>query len=330
MRITLRSFIVPSIPLAVLLVIGCMLLWLSDFGFSGFHLPLVQSGSQGDFIASLVGNSLITTIIIFSVTLLNAFLLAQINNKFTIIRIRTFLPILIFLLLMAAWYPTHTQISPHIALTLSILAVFNFFNMLRNNKASEEAFLGCLLISVSSLIINEYIFLIPVCWIGFIIFQSLSLRTFLASVMGALAPWVLYISIIYLINPNTNLYNLFSVNINFGINFASFSLIQFIYGGAMILIFIFGLIGLISMSRSDAIQTRNKLNFLMLLIFSLVVLSVIFMNHLTVFLPLIAFIYALLLSHPLTLNQNNNFNGLLFIIFITLNLAFIFLKNISL
>lgn len=330
MKFTLRSFIVPSIPLAVLLVVGCMVLWLSDSGFSGFHLPLIQSGSLSDFIASLVGNSLLTTIIIFSATLLNAFLLAQINDKFTIIRIRTFLPILIFLLLMAAWQPAHTKISPHIALTLCILAVFNFFNMLRNNKASEEAFLGCLLISVSSLIINEYIFLIPVCWIGFIIFQSLSLRTFLASIMGTLAPWILYISTIYLLNQNANLFNLFSVNINFGINSASYSLVQFIYTGGMILIFILGLFGLISMSRSDAIQTRNKLNFLMFLMFSLAVLSLIFMNHLTNFLPLIAFIYALLLSHPLTLNQNNNFNGLLFIIFIVLNLAFVFLKNISL
>ena len=330
MRISLRSFIVPTIPLAVLLVGSCIALWFSGYFLTGFSMPVSQSGNQNSFITSLIGNSLITNIIVLALTLLNAFLLAQINNKFTIIRIRTFLPILIFMILMAVWYPTHTQIYPTIALTLCILALFSFFSMLRNNKASEQAFLGSFLISAGSLMINQYIFLIPVCWIGFIIFQCMSLRTFLASFMGALAPWILYLSTMYFINPSTNLYRLFAVNISFGFNFSTYTLVQFIYAGTLVIIFVFGLIGLISMSRSDAIQTRNKLNFLMFLMVSISFLSVIFMNQLTDFLPLIALIYALLLSHPLTLSQNNNINGILFIAFIVINLAFIFSRTIPL
>ena len=329
MKISLKNFIVPSIPLAVLLVIACMALWLCDYGFNGFNLSTNQSGNQADFISTFIGNPLVTSIIGMVITLLNAFLIAQINNKFTIIRIRTFLPLLIFLMLMAAWYPTHLQIGSHIALTLFILAVFNFFSMLRDSKASEQAFLGSFLISVSSLLINQFIFLIPVCWIGFILFQSLSMRTFLGSVMGTLAPWILYYSTLYFLNPTIDLYNNFTTSLILDFNFSSFTLIQYIYSGTLAIILIIGIVGVSTMSRSDAIHTRNKLNFLLFLLISLSILSVIFLNHSTAFLPLIAFIYAMLLSHPLTLNQNN-FYGILFAVFSLVNVVFIVFKYIPL
>ncbi|MEI6752947.1 MAG: DUF6427 family protein [Paludibacter sp.] len=326
----MKNFIVPSIPLAVLLVVVCILVWLSDYLGVYFNLPIVhQTDSVNNLVTVLGGNDIVPNSISLIITLLNAFLIAQINNRFTIIRTRTFLPIFIFLLLMSCWYPTHTALTSQISLTLFIFAVFNFFNMLRDNKASEQAFLGSLLISVSSLLINQFIFLIPVCWFGFIIFQSLSLRTFIASVLGSLAPWVLYLSTLYLLNPSENLFRLFSTNLNYDFNFTTFTLYQYIYTSSMAIILIISIFGLSYMSKSDAIHTRNKLNFLMFLLVSLAILSVIFINQFVYFLPLIAFIYALLFSHPLTLSQNN-FYGILFTVFCTLNLAFFVFKYISL
>ncbi len=330
MKISLKNFVVPSIPLAVLLVGACIALWMTDFIGSFYNLPIAhQSGSTDNSISFFLGNGLLVNILSLIITLVNSFLIAQINNKFTIIRTRTFLPIFCFLLLMSCWYPTHSAITSQLTLTLFIFAVFNFFNMLRDNKASEQAFLGSLLISVSSLLINQFIFLIPVCWFGFIIFQSLSLRTFLASVMGTLAPWILYLAVIFLLNPSVNLQQLFSTILDFNFTFISFTLVEYIYAGVMVIILIISVIGVNSMSRSDAIHTRNKLNFLMFLLVSLAILSIIFMNQFISFLPLIAFIYALLLSHPLTLSQNN-FYGILFTVFCILNLAFVVFKYIPL
>ena len=330
MKISLKNFIVPSIPLAVLLVGACIALWMTDFAGPFFNLPLVHQNTLADnSIPFFSGNSLLVNILSLLITLLNSFLIAQINNKFTIIRTRTFLPIFCFLLLMSCWYPTHTALTSQVALTLFIFAVFNFFNMLRDNKASEQAFLGSLLISVSSLLINQFIFLIPVCWIGFVIFQSLSLRTFLASVMGTLAPWILYLSVVFLLNPAENLQQMFSTILNFNFTFISFTLVEYIYAGLMVVILIISVVGVSTMSRSDAIHTRNKLNFLLFLLVSLAILSIVFMNQFVSFLPLIAFIYALLLSHPLTLSQNN-FYGILFSIFCVLNLAFVVFKYIPL
>ncbi len=330
MKISLKNFIVPSIPLAVLLVGACIAMWMTDFAGSFLNLPIVHQNALAEkSLPFFSGNGLLVNILSLIITILNSFLIAQINNKFSIIRTRTFLPIFCFLLLMSSWYPTHTALTSQFALTLFIFAVFNFFNMLRDNKASEQAFLGSLLISASSLLINQFIFLIPVCWIGFVIFQSLSLRTFLASVMGTLAPWILYLSTIYLLNPTENLFQLFSANLNHNFNFSTFTPIEYIYAGLMTVILIISVVGVSSMSRNDAIHTRNKLNFLLFLLVSLAILSVVFMNQFISFLPLIAFIYALLLSHPLTLSQNN-FYGILFTVFCILNLAFVVFKYIPL
>jgi len=326
MRVSLKNFIVPSIPLAVFLVISCSGIWM--LSFEGGHSAAInlQHNTILEILQSIfLPKSFLLKLAGLIFTLLNAFLIAQINNRFTIIRTRTFLPIFIFLLLMGTWNQTHFAIGSQLSLTLFIAALFYFFNMSRDGKASEEAFMGSLFISVSSLMMNQLIFLIPICWIGFMIFQSLSLRTFLASIFGTLVPWIFYLGILYLVQGNINLASIFSFDFNFTIQFSSFSLAEIIYTISVAIIMIIGLFGLFSISNSDAIHTRNKLNFLVFLLVALSLLCFIFRNQIVSILPYIALVYAFLISYPLTLKLNN-FYGILFIIFCTLNIAFVISK----
>jgi hypothetical protein len=69
------------------------------------------------------------------------------------------------------------------------------------------------------------------------------------------------------------------------------------------------------------------LNFLVFLLVSLIIFSIIFQHQFRSFLPIIALVYALLFSHPLTLKQSN-FYGILFTIFCVLNIAFVISKYI--
>jgi hypothetical protein len=197
--------------------------------------------------------------------------------------------------------------------------------MSRDRKASEEAFMGSFLISLSSLLINPVIFIIPLCWIGFIMSQSFSLRTFSASVFGMIAPWIIYLSVLFMIQPDTNIYQQFNMNLSSELSITTFSLVEMIYAGSISIIMIISIFEMYSITNSDAINTRNKLDFLLFLLISLVILAFIFRNQFISFLPLIALVYALLISHPLTLKQNN-FSGILFLIFCLINIAFIISK----
>jgi len=326
MRISLKRIIIPSIPLAVFFVGACFILWMSAFIGERYSTIATQNTPIVESLQTVfLPDSLLSNLVCISLTLLNAFLIAQINNRFTIIRTRTFLPILIFLLLLGTWNQTHTLVKSHLSLTLFILALFYFFSMIRNRKASEQAFMGSFLISVSSLLITPLIFVIPVCWIGFMMFQSLSLRTFLASIFGIISPWILYLSALYMLQPDFDFSKIINIFFNLDINFSTFSLSEIIYASSISAIMLVGLAVLFSIKNSDVINTRNKLNFLILMLISLVILSFLFRNQIFSFLPFIALFYSLLLSHPLTLKQNN-FNGILFLIFCLINIAFVISK----
>lgn len=326
MRISLKNIIVPSIPLAVLLVGFCFALWMSAFlGGSFGNLP-TQNSSFVNYIQTILPpNTLFSNLISVGFVLLNAFLLAQINNRFTIIRTRTFLPIFIFLLLMSSWNETHFVNGSHFGLTLIIFSLYHFLNMYRDPKASEMAFMGSMFIGVASLIINPLIFLIPVFWIGFVFFQSFSIRTFLATILGILAPWVIYLSIFYFFNQQVEFSQLLNANFNLEIGNLTLALPRMIYIAGIIIIMIICIFGMYSMTNNDAIRTRNNLNFLLLLFISVLILSFVFRNQLASFLPILALLYAMIVSHPFSL-KTNNFYGILFIIFIIVNIAYIVSK----
>jgi len=326
MRISLKRIIIPSIPLAVFFVGASFVLWMSAFIGERYSTIATQNSLLVDSLQTVfLPDSLLSNLVCIGLTLLNAFLIAQINNRFTIIRTRTFFPILIFLILLGTWNQTHTLVKSHISLTLFILALFYFFSMIRDRKASEQAFMGSFLISVSSLLITPLIFIIPVCWIGFMMFQSFSLRTFLASIFGVLSPWILYVSALYMLQPDYDFSKLIHIFSNLDFSSSNFSLPEIIYGSSISVIMLIGLAVLFSITNSDAINTRNKLNFLILMLFSLVILSFLFRDQIFSFLPIIALVYSMLLSHPLTLKQNN-FNGILFMIFCLINIAFVISK----
>lgn len=330
MRITLKNLIIPSIPLAVFLVGTCFILWISAYFGARYSTDSTQVTSIVESLQSVfLPNSLLSNLVCMSLTMLNAFLIAQINNRFTIIRTRTFLPIFIFLLLTASWNQTHTLIGSHISLTLFIFALFNFFRMARDRKASEDAFMGSLLISISSLLINPLIFIIPMCWIGFMMFQSFSLRTFLASIFGTLAPWIIFVAGEAMLLGKIDVGNIFILKPVLEFNPATIPLQSAIYFGTLLAIFIICTVGMFSLSNNDAIHTRNKLNFMLLLIISLIMLAVIFRGQFSSFLPMIVMVFSLLVSHPLTLKQNN-FYGIIFIIFGVINIAYIISKFIFL
>lgn len=328
MKITLKNIIVPSIPLAVLLILGCLGIWFSFNMGAQFLISRPQNAGSLSQVDSFINpNSLLSSILSLAFTLLNAFLMSQINNRFTIIRTRTFLPIVTFMLLMASWNETHIANSSHLALTLVILSIFYFFSMFRDKNASEQSFVGSFLISISSMLINPFIFLIPICWIGFIIFQSFSLRTFLASVFGTIAPWLLFLVVRYLLFDKIDFVQLFELKPNLALNLTGFSLPLIIYSAVFVFYVLVSILGVFSLSNSDSIQTRNKLNFLIFLLVSLLIMTFIFRNQFSLFLPLIAFVFAILFSHPFTLRPSN-FYGILFLIFCVLNIAFVITKYI--
>lgn len=322
MKVSLKRIIVPSIPLAVLSLSACFALWMSGYIGSRFSTTADVYSPLSEMLQTVFKpHSLVSYLISFAFTFLNAFLLTHLNNRFTLIRTRTFLPILIFLLLMGSWNETHLVNGSHVALTLFILSLYSFLSIYRDTKASEEAFTGSLLIGVASILINPLILLIPICWIGFAVFQSLSLRTLLASIFGVLAPWILYVSIFYYFNPDANLFGLFQVHPALRIDFETIRWSAMIYFALLGIILFITIGGMFSNFHNDAIHTRIKLGFVLLLLITLLLISYLFRNQFALFLPFIALAYSIITAHSFTLRPTNFF-GILFLVFCFLNILY--------
>ena len=322
MRVTLKKIITPSLSLSTLLIVASIALWLVVFSTTVVNSPVELGSPLSKAVESILPAGLLTSITSLLLTLLNAFLIAQLNNRFTIIRNRTFIPVFVFLMLMSVAGQTHQLPGAHFALTLMLIALFVFFNMFRDKQASEQAFLGSLLIATGSLFIEPILLFLAVCWMGMIRFGSFSLRTFLASVFGGLVPWIFYFTIRYYFEPDLLWINTLFTGFETGFTLFERPVNELIYLACMTLIIITGLVGLYSNLHGDSIQSRAKLNFLTIILIFSFAFSIVFVNCYAIFIPFTLMAYAVLIAHPLTLKPNG-FYAILFIVLVIINLAYL-------
>lgn len=319
----LRKFIVPTIPQAVFFILVVFVVWFTDLfmqfkAFVTLNEEAVSSWNYRFFDSIPVFSSLLSLVL----TAINAFFISQLNNRYSIIRTRTFLPVLFFIVLVASWHNTHTLVLSHLVLMLYLVALYVFFGIYRNRNAAEKAYTSSMLVAAASLIYYPIILFVIVFWIGLAIFYSFSVRTFLASVLGVLTPLVLFAAIKVYIEPDLNWLFLIGQSFELGMQIASRPLNELIYLGLLILVVIFGLVGVFKSMNQDSMQTRALINFNMIILLFSFACSLVFIHMFFVFLPIVAMSYSIILSHAIT-TRKTDFYKIVFIIFIVLNLVYV-------
>lgn len=325
MKIKLNHFTNPSFPLISVYVLLGVVLWIT--AFIGNQISWGTSFNEISLGATNM-EQLWSTVASFILTIINAVLILSLVNRFGLLNTRSFLPFFLFFFLIAAWAPTHTIYKSHISLMLFIFALFQFFNLYHNPNPAEKVFLGSFFISIASLLINELIFVIPVCWIGFIIFQSFSLRTFLASLFGVLCPWIIYFGIHYFLFPDAGFNDLLNYNFHWGFNLHELSIGSIIYIAALGIILVITIIGMYMDFHTNTVAVRKSFNFILVLIIFFATISFLQDSISPVFLPFIALCYSIIADQPFT-TKKTNFFGILFIIFCVINLLYIIYNFIT-
>jgi len=323
LKIDLRNYIVPSIPFALLLMAFIVALWFTDiFTPITFAYDFADKQPVNNLNNYFASHKLMSNILSLLLTGFNAYLIGLLNNRFTIIRARSFLPVLFFIFLLSCWHDTHSLVFSHASLTLFILAIFVFFSAYHNNLATEQAFLSSLLIATASLIFEPLIFLIPILWIGFILFRSLSFRMLLATLIGVLTPWLIYITARTYLQFDFLISNQIQSSFQIGLPVLNRPINEIIYLSGLFIIFIISIIGIYTEINNDSLKTRAYIHFIIILALAAFILSMLFMRFFYVFLPFVAMPFAILVSYPITLKKNN-FYRILFIIFVLINLTYV-------
>ena len=323
MSLSLKPLISPRIVITALVILLLLMVWAVAYLFITQEVTYERLSPQLSIIQNLLEyNEFVANVLCVCITLLNTLLIYLLNNKFTIIRTRTFLPVFIFLLFISVWYQSHYLVFTHLALTFFILSLLVFFNMYRDRYSTEQAFLGTLLLVTGSLILKPLILFVPICWLNFINYNCFSSRTFLASLFGMLMPWGIYLSVNHIIQPDNqwfaNILEPFKVDFLFFDNLTA----EFIYIGISIILGIIFLTEMFVLMKKDLRQTRAKLNIVLSFGLAATIFSLFLHNQYTMFMPFMAFSYAILFSHPLTLKLSR-FNTILFILLVLTNIAYL-------
>lgn len=259
--------------------------------------------------------------IILLITIVNILLITQINSRFSIIRTKTFVPAFLYALLIATWKETHFLIISHLAGSVFLVSLLIFLSMYRDKTSVQQSFTGTLLLSITGLFFPPYLFLILLSWLGFFILKCNSPRVFIASIMGALVPWIYYYAYTYFTGSEITVFQSITIDFQPGFLMTGRPVHEHVYLTFTLLIMIISVIGTYKNLFNDSLQTRKNINFIVIFLLFMVLLIFTFPKQALAFLPLIAIGYAFLFGHPLSL-KTTKFYSILFYIFLLVNIVY--------
>lgn len=320
--LSLKPFIKPGITTFILMLISYLGIWmvnillLPEFSYSGMDLR----DNRWPVASHLLALLLLITI--------NSILLRRFVLHFSIIRTKSFLPVFFFLTFSVVWPEMRTNLFPHFFLTIFLISIELFFGMYRNHRAVEPAFLGSLLISLTSLIHPFYLLIFPILWIGWIILKSISVKSLLASFTGIAVPWIFHNSWFWYHGMELGFSPVFQT-LNFStVATEPISKSLLIYISILLFTGIISIIGLLSKLLDDSIQTRKNIYILVLTMLFTIAFSLFNSSLSHLYLPLTAFLVSVLMAHPFTLRKSLLY-PLLFIVFSVCNILYLVFQHLQ-
>lgn len=315
---SIQYLIKPKLPIMIIMALVFLGAW-------GFNMHYSQTEEISFAISSnfklFEANSLIHTLLVMLFTILNAYLIFKINKRYAIIRTRTFLPILFYTLFILTWKSGHQLVYPHLSLTLFLFTILLIFDTYKNRKAVIPIFWASLFIAIISIINPIFLFLMIILWLGMIMLQSFSFRTFLASLIALVIPWIFYI--VYQLYTSTEIVVFDKLITILDVELITdwLNLPEKIYLLIIGVLYLVALIGFYANLLKDSIRTRQNINYLVLSLMLMLIFTFVFPFSLPIFIPFIAFFMAYLFAHLFTLNYSL-FYTILFYIVVLVNMAY--------
>lgn len=304
MKTRLQSLSKPTTATNLLIFLGSSLLWL----FFYYFYPNTQQTERHFLLyTDTLPSAFSPYIQLFSFLLMifNTFLIYRLINKYATIRVNTFLPSFIYLFWNTFAIATHSDYIAYLSTTILLLMLHLTFSCYKQKKASEQLFLTYLLLSINTILIPSYaIFIIPF-WVFYHLLQSLSFRSFIASLLGFCTPWIFILFLYGYHNDSlTNFTSLLPTTQLTTIQLPTYdNLWLWAYLLSIAVITIIATWQISDLEKQDnnrQIKQHQVLKIIFALYTTLIVLKA---NHPNDFLPSIGLVFAILLGYTITLSR---------------------------
>lgn len=323
MKTKLQSIAKPTLLTSLFVFVGSFLGWVFFYYF--YPNTLSTKGVFSAYTESwLPSTSIYAHLLSFVLMIINSFLLHRIIEKYGTIRVSSFLPSFIYIALSTFWIETHSDYIGYLGATLLLSALQLTFGCYKHKKATEQIYLTFILLSLSILLIQLYAIFVLFFWIFYAMLQSLSWRTFLASLLGLMTPF-LFILFFYYYGYGVEV----AMN-HFLLPFCDITTTLPLLKQHIPLLVYLSLAGLIAIAtawqmprleRQDSIRRIRQHQVLKIVLLILVSLLLIDITIYVTFLPSIGFAYAALISYTIVL-QPTRFNYYLFVSLMILSIGY--------
>ena len=278
-----------------------------------FLYQLVHHGlSKSPLISNLLA-------IFFVITL--SFLILRLNTAYAFIRVRTFLPSNIFVLIVSGLISLHALHPVYFALLFLVLCVDRIFQSYKKETFYAQAFEAGFFISVGSLFYFNLIFFFPIIWLGFLLIKnSPKWRNFVLPILGLMVPWLFAWSYYFL----TDQIHVFNATISTNLHTENYLLRQNlplqIYLGFLTLITLISSVFLLNQYDEKKISTRKyfQVFFLIFLVSFILLIAVPAVSH--EILIIMALPLTFLISNYLIFMKKRFWSNLIMYLFLALTI----------
>jgi hypothetical protein len=214
-----------------------------------FYHPVAQLLQSSAFLQSLVSLLLI---------ILMTFLILQINNRYSFIRVRTMLPAPLFIILIGGFTQLHTLHPVYFATVFYLVAIFRFFSAFGKVKPYTALFDAGIWLGVASLFYFNAIILLPAFVIGTgILTRETRWREFVILITGFFAPFILALGFAFYTDQFLELLKTFELNIVTPNSYLKGNIALQTFLGVLVLFTLLGSVKILQQYNTKKVSTRK-------------------------------------------------------------------------
>lgn len=291
--------------LAIPLIIGG-LLWMTSFSI----LPqsdwgITQNTPFAEWLNTFIPqHSIISHLLGYIFTVFIGLFLVQFNETFSVIRTRTMLPLFFFMIMMGSNINAHEFSFGQISCIFLLLALWQVFAIYQQRTPVKQTFNIGFFLAIGSFFTVELLFFIPLFWIGMIRLNSFNTRTFLASLIGVLSPFILFLGVAYLQSDVFAYIDILAKQFKIEFSFFQHNLIFMLYLSSTTIGTFIAIINLVNRSFSDKIKVSRMLGFVSICFVFSTLLFLFMSNKSAIVFTLTSIFSAILYAHYFSLHYN--------------------------
>lgn len=315
-----------TLPVVILI---CALCWVLTYFLFPDSIASTTSKYSSSFLQStrdLLLPGWAERIISFLVCAIIGYFLIELNNQFSIIRMRASMQTAIYFLLVTVCPGMHLLYIGDIVALGSLISIYFLFKSYQQAQAAGYLFYSFFFIGAGSILFPQLTILSVLWLLESYRFQSLTPRSFCGALLGWMLPYWMLFGHAFFYNEMELFYRPFNQLLTFGEVF-HLPILQpweLAILGYLLVMFIVSAVHCIAAGFEDKIRTRAYLQFLIDLTFFLFLLIALQPIYCSALLPLLIISSSILIGHFFVLTNSKSSNVFFIISLVGLILLFAF------